>query len=979
MPLNKTIKKGLNARQWEAVGHARGPLLIIAGAGTGKTTVITRRIAWLIEQKLAKPGEILALTFTDKAANEMEERVDQLVPYGYIDVAISTFHAFGDRVLRDHALDLGLRPDYRVLSLADQLIFFQEHIFEFPLKHYKSLGDPIKHVEALIKVISRAKDEDIEPEEFVRWGQKAKEGKGGQSRGEITKQLEVARVYAKYQQLKLKHGLVDFGDQVNLVLKLFRADPAIVKEYQKRYKYILVDEFQDTNYAQFELLKLLAGKSANLTVVGDDDQSIYKFRGAAISNILGFQKVYPKARKIVLTDNYRSTQLILDSAHRLIRFNDPERLEVKAKIDKRLVAVSGEAGRRVEHKHFDRVTSEADWVAKTIKDKYDNQEFKLNDFAILVRSNRDAEPFRQSLDLLGIPHQFSGGGGLYAFPAVKLAVSFLRVIGDLADSASLYELALSELYRLDPLDLQKINTFAGRRNLTLHHVFSHLEESKVESSVFEVLGDLKEDTLKIAKKIMEDIRFYLEYAKRRTTGEVLYQFIKRSGYLSNLTREASAGSEQKLKNLAKFFEQVREFKEIAAVDRVAEFVKYLNVLKEAGDDPESSQPDRDVDAVNIMTIHKAKGLEFGAVFLAALVAEKFPTRARRQPIELPLGLLKEAVPIGDTNLPEERRLFYVGMTRAKRELYLTSAVDYGGKRERKVSQFVLEALDLPRADSAALKRSPAAQIELFAGAPPVILQERPRDKDEIIKLSHYQIDDYLTCPLKYKYIHLVKVPLLPNQQIIYGAALHRAVQAYYTAKKERHKFSEKQLLSAFAANWSSEGFISRQHEEQRFQAGRAALRRFYKADRKRGRSPKFVEKEFTLVEGKVQIKGRIDLVEEEVRTKGLEKKTYIVDFKSTEVSDQDKAQEKVKKSLQLAIYAIAWQRLYKKLPDAVELYFLDSGIVGSLKPAEKELAKAWAEIQKVAAGIRAGDYHATPSSFVCGYCAYNEICPRAVG
>ena len=510
MASEQDILKGLNPEQTKAVAHRAGPLLIIAGAGTGKTTVITRRIAWLIAEKLAKPSEILALTFTDKAANEMEERVDLLVPYGYVDVAISTFHAFGDRVLRDHALDLGLRPDYRVLTLPEQIIFFREHIFSFPLKYYKSLGDPTKHIEALIQVISRAKDEDIAPEEYLSWGQKAMKARKGplsakrqkaikaEDRESLERQTEVAKVYKKYQELKLEKGFVDFGDQVNLTLQLFREQPAALKEYQQKYKYILVDEFQDTNYAQFALLKLLAGKQANITVVGDDDQSIYKFRGAAISNILGFQRVYPRVRKVVLNKNYRSTQAILDPAHRLIRFNDPERLEVKARIDKHLLAVTGSGGKKVEHKHFDRIASEADWVAQTIKES----KFPLKETAILVRSNAEAEPFRQALNLLGIPHQFSGGGGLYVFPEVKLAVSFLRVLGDPADSVALYALALSEIYQLDALDLQKMSTFAGRRNLTLHHVFTHLEG-------FPLLSDLKKESLAKVKKIIERSRAVL--------------------------------------------------------------------------------------------------------------------------------------------------------------------------------------------------------------------------------------------------------------------------------------------------------------------------------------------------------------------------------------------------------------------------------------------------------------------------------------
>jgi DNA helicase-2/ATP-dependent DNA helicase PcrA len=844
------------------------------------------------------------------------------------------------------------------MSQPEQIIFFREHLFELPLKYYKTLGNPTRYAEALLQVISRARDEDVSPEKYLKYAKRALKGIKG--REEVLRDLEVSKVYQKYQALKAEKGLIDFGDQVSLALKLFRQSSKLLKEYQQRYKYILVDEFQDTNYAQFELLKLLAGKSANLTVVGDDDQSIYKFRGAAISNILSFEKVYKKCKKVVLTKNYRSSQAILDAARRLIKHNDPERLEVIASVDKKLVAVLPNGPLPV-HKHFDRVTSEADWVAQVIKEK--NVPFK--DIAILVRSNADAEPFRQSLNLLGIPHQFSGGGGLYAFPEVKLASSFLRVIGDPADSVSLYDLALSEIYRLDPLDLQKINTFASRRNLTLHHVFAHLPE-------FDILADIKPDSRKKIEQIMADIHYYLGFAKHKSTGELLYHFLNRSGFLGALTKTGSLQDENRLQNLARFFERVREFKEVAAVDRVAEFVKHLNVLKEAGEDPESARPDLDIEAVNILTVHKAKGLEWPLVFMVALVDEKFPVRRRKQSIELPSELIKETTPKGDYHLMEERRLFYVAMTRAKNELYLTSAIDYGGKRDRKVSPFVLEALDLPKADISIIKRPAIDQIKLFEAAEPLLPAKRKRTADEIIQLSHYQIDDYLTCPLKYKYVHILHIPLLPNHQIVYGSALHKAVQAYFSAKKQGKKLTEKQLLEIFQNNWSSEGFISRQHEEQRYKNGQVALKRFFKADKKRCRIPQYVEEEFTVLQDKIQVRGRWDLVETE------KDKAYIVDFKSSDVRQQTDADRRARESLQLAIYTLAWHKMFNSLPDGLQLYFLETGLVGTTQKKEADLKKTWEKIKRVADGIRSANFTAIPSYIVCGYCPYREICPSSV-
>ncbi|MFZ5801388.1 MAG: UvrD-helicase domain-containing protein, partial [Candidatus Omnitrophota bacterium] len=280
MPKTKDlILEGLNPNQKEAVTHTRGPLLIIAGAGTGKTTVITRRIANLINKGLARPEEILALTFTDKAALEMQERVDVLVPYGFTDTWIMTFHAFGDRVLRENALEVGLSPDFKVLTRPETAVFFRENLFSFPLKHYRPLSDPTKFIASLITLFSRAKDEDVSVEEFSRFAEGLKE-KAAQNPGdaalkeEAAYQGEIAVCYQKYQELLLKNAKVDFGNQFYLALQLFRDHPRILRRYQQQFKYLLIDEFQDTNYAQFELVKLLSGKDPNLTVVADDDQCV---------------------------------------------------------------------------------------------------------------------------------------------------------------------------------------------------------------------------------------------------------------------------------------------------------------------------------------------------------------------------------------------------------------------------------------------------------------------------------------------------------------------------------------------------------------------------------------------------------------------------------------------------------------------------------------------------------------------------------
>ncbi len=327
----------LNIEQKEAVTYTDGPLLIIAGAGTGKTKVITHRIANLIATKRARPEQILAVTFTEKAANEMEERVDVLIPYSYSFVEISTFNSFGEKVLRNYGHELGYAVDINLLDDVEQAIFFREHLFQFPLDYYRPLSSPARFIQELLGTIKKLKQEDISPEAYQFYANELlKKAENKVKKEEATKHLEIAHVYAKYQDLLKQEGKIDFEDQILIVVELFKKRPSILQEFQEKYRYILVDEFQDTNYIQFELLKQMAEKHKNITVVGDDDQSIFRFRGASLSNILNFRDVYPDYKKIVLNKNYRSTQPILDASYQLIKHNNPDRLEVQENINKKI-------------------------------------------------------------------------------------------------------------------------------------------------------------------------------------------------------------------------------------------------------------------------------------------------------------------------------------------------------------------------------------------------------------------------------------------------------------------------------------------------------------------------------------------------------------------------------------------------------------------------------------------------------------------
>jgi DNA helicase-2/ATP-dependent DNA helicase PcrA len=977
------ILDGLNQRQREAVTHERGPLLIVAGAGTGKTTVITRRIAWLIAERRARPEEILALTFTDKAAAEMEERVDTLVPYGYADVEISTFHAFGDRVLREHALEIGLTPDVRVLNRAEQVIFLRERLFELPLSHYRPLGDPTRHLQALITLISRCKDEDVVPQEYQAHAERlAREAASSPdyetARERAVQQRELAATYARYQELMARAGCVDFGDQIVLVLRLLRSRPYVLAGYQRRFRHVLVDEFQDTNHAQFELVKLLAARHGNVACVCDDDQAIYRWRGAAISNVLGFLERYPEARQVVLTESYRSHQNILDAAYRLIVHNNPDRLEVRSGIGKHLVAVREREGSTPIHLHYETGTQEADAVAAMIHDKIAAGAWRPDDVAVLVRSNSDADQFLRSLNLKGVPWTFSGNSGLYGRPEIRLLIAFLRSLVHTDESVSLHYLASSDLYDVPIVDLTRCSTYADRRHI---HLFDVLRRA---SAIRELRDEVSDAGQAAIRHLVADLERYMELAREVPTGEVLYQLIKDSGWLTRMYRAETARDVAETKNIAKFFDRIRSASQALRYDNVREFVKHLDALIEAGEDPAVAEAEAETPAVRVLTVHKAKGLEFLVVFLVNLVQDRFPLRHRRDALELPVELMKDALPAGDHHLQEERRLAYVGMTRARRELYLTSAGDYGGGRRRKVSQFVLEALDLPRDAARPFTARAVEEIERFG--PPAVSDDAaivPLPPAAELILSHKQIDDYQTCPLKYQNVHIKRIPIRRHHAVAYGAVVHKVVEYYLRRRAVGNYTPLEDLLAVYDRAWAgedilrdrpgasepAEGFLTREHEEARKAAGREALGRFWHQEEADGVKPTWVEKEFGFTLGLERVRGRYDRVDEDLLG------AVIIDYKTSDVTRQKDADRRVATNLQLKMYALAWREMTGRLPQRVELRFIDANVIGRHAPTADDVEEAIAAVKAAAAGIRARRFEATPSWGACRSCAYNQICP----
>jgi DNA helicase-2/ATP-dependent DNA helicase PcrA len=472
---------------------------------------------------------------------------------------------------------------------------------------------------------------------------------------------------------------------------------------------------------------------------------------------------------------------------------------------------------------------------------------------------------------------------------------------------------------------------------------------------------------------LDDLEKFLTLSREETTGRLLYSFLTDTGYLKKLTHDINLEKENKIQNIAKFFNIVRNFELVAKEDRVMNFVNYLGLLIDAGDDPETAEVDLDADAVEVLTIHKAKGLEFRVVFMVNLVNGRFPVSHRRHPIELPDELIKEMLPEGDFHTQEERRLFYVGLTRAKEEIYLTSAVDYGGARMRRVSQFVIESLGNDIKEQEKQKISALEKIQRFSPPKEAVIQAVSQiPKTELVALSFYQIDDYLTCPLKYKYVHILRVPIMEHHTVVYGRAMHEAVTKYFQFKMVGKPMQLAELLNAFKESFDPQGFLDEKHQKERFRVGENALVRFFKEEEKLDSRPVYIEKDFSFIYDNNKIRGRFDRIDM------VADEAIIIDFKTSEITKQKDADKRAKESTQLALYALAYKNIFGKLPKEVRLHFLESGLVGRDVKDGKDLEKVKEKITEVSSGIRQRNFAATPAYLACGYCAYNQICPSAM-
>lgn len=972
----------MNEDQKKAIIYNQKPLLIIAGAGTGKTWVITEKIKYLIAQKIARPEEILALTFTEKAAQEMQERVDKVMPYGYFQMIISTFHSFADQILKEEGNAIGLNSQFKLMTTAETVLFLKKNLFLFNLKYFRPLTNPEKFLLDLLNHFSRLQDENITPEEYLNWAKKNLNKKKKMQKNEevieAEKYLELALAYKTYQFLKIKSQVMDFGDLIFYTIELFKKRPNILKNYQQKFKFVLVDEFQDTNIAQYELIKLLCPpkKNPKLTVVGDDSQSIYKFRGASVSNILNFMSDYPQAKLITLLKNYRSCQSILDAAYRLIQYNNPDTLEAKLKINKKLIAQKKDQEHSLNFIFTDSPEEEAEFVAKEIlklKEKYQYQQI-----AVLSRANDHAEIFIRAFARYGIPYQFLGPGMLYKQPEIKDLIAYLKVLYNLEDSVSLFRVLNMEIFNLDSRDLNLLVSMAKNTTLSLFEtieVYLSFFYPQIYQKEFEIykkyLPLLKKETKETLFKIYSMINRHLKLAKKNSAGQILFYFLEDTGYLAKLVNYKTQKDEKIALNISKFFNKLKTYEmenEDASINAV---VEYLEMSLQLGESPLVSTNDfNQINAVNILTVHSAKGLEFPVVFLVNLTSGRFPTYNRKEAIPIPEALIKEILPVGDFHLQEERRLFYVGLTRAMDKVYLTASRFYGeGKREQKISPFVFEALGEETIKKLLIKNeTKKKQLILFdffkEKEEPII-----KEKINFENLSYTQIETFQLCPLQYKYQFISKIPTLPQASASFGESIHNTLYIFYQEFIKNKKINKERLIEIFNQQWIPIGYNSKLHQLKMKKEGEKILINFYEKFHHQNINIIGLEKKFKVkINNQISVVGKIDRIDK------IEKgKIEIIDYKTGKVPEE----KEIDKNLQLPIYALAVKNIFsdnKRLDNIVlTFYYLSENKKISKVITNKEILKVKKKIVDIVESIKKSNFLPKVGPW-CDFCPFQMIC-----
>jgi DNA helicase-2/ATP-dependent DNA helicase PcrA len=974
-PLEESGLK-LNDAQRRAIRHGEGPLLVIAGAGTGKTRVITERIRHLLLSDDSLSGEnILGLTFTKKAAGEMKGRVVKVTGERGKAVTLATFHSFCETLLAE------ADPKRVMLDEFDHWILLRRNLRRLRLEKYRRLADPGQFLNDFVEFFSRCQDELVSGEDYQRYAaglaarlEAAREMLDEDTLAErletVALQQELARAYRASEELLREKNRVSFGSLITGAVGLLERDAQLRDALQKKYRYILVDEFQDTNIAQLRLMELLAGRTRNIVAVGDNDQAIYRFRGASfgsfklfLERFAGWKEGQDSTRfRVALTENYRSTPNILRVAMQVMGQNT-----VSADFPKKVLSPNKPPGEKIRIVELATPEEESRWVASELE-RIHGTGRRWKDFAVLYRQHAHRDHLVEELSRRKIPFVIARLS-ILEHPLVRDVLAYLRLIAAPYDDIACARVLAAPAWHLEAADLVRLATRARKEKKVIYDLLQVPQGKLAFDRSQAALGQLVEFVSSQRKKL-----------KRCTAREIL-------GALTEWLEIPQRAKEQDRKCVKRLAEFMKEWEPKSETRGLAEFIEYLDYYAQAGG-VVSLEDDAPVDAVQLMTVHGAKGLEFPQVFLLRVNNRAFPATERSRVFEFPAELMKEGAPAEQFHIQEERRLFYVALTRAEERLTITTLTEKKGKVPVFIEDIVMEPAIKRQDVRQIMPKLPAARKEdratedLWEDAPLFRAAEEPgrifsRIADwaeefrppspEPLTLSPSALSGYRTCPQKYLFGYLWSLREGPKAAITFGAVMHTTIKRFVDQLRKGVKLPFDEVQRIFETEWNSKGFEDEYQEEEYKKDGLEQLRAFHAG--MMAELPQALEQEKTFelpLDNNVIIKGRID----QINALGNKRDVEIVDYKT----GRPKKDADAKKDLQLSLYALAVKEILELEPVRLVFHYLQNNQRQETTRDAKQLDEAQRVVQEAAADIRAGEFPAK-RGFVCRNCAYKPICP----
>jgi len=966
----------LNDAQRRAITHAEGPLLVIAGAGTGKTRVITERIRHLLQSDPSLSGEnILGLTFTDKAAGEMKARVVKTVGERAKDVTLKTFHAFCESLLKD------TDPYSRMLDKVDHWILLRRNISRLQLDRYRRLAEPGQFLNDFVEFFSRCQDELISCEDYQEYA----DGLAAQLEAErneldadtlaerretVAREQEIARAYRASEDLLREKKCSSFGTLITGAVGLLERNATLRAALQSRFRYILVDEFQDTNIAQLRLLELVVNETKNIFAVGDNDQAIYRFRGASFGSFKLFLERFAGWRegqdstkfRVSLTENYRSTPNILRVATQVIGQNT-----VSADFPKKVLSTHKPEGEKIRIVELATPEDEARWVAGELE-RIHKAGRRWRDFAVLYRAHNHRDDLVRELARRKIPFVISRLS-ILEHPLVKDVLAYLRLIATPYDDIAIARVLAAPAWQLAPADLVRFAERARKERARIYDVLQSQQPPLPFDPSHSALTDLLAFTTAQRKTM-----------KRRDARHILADLFE----WLEVYQRAPEQDRDYIKRLAEF---VKEWEDKSDTRKLPELIEYLDYFEQANG-AVCLEDDALGDAVRLMTVHGAKGLEFSHVFVLRVNKNKFPQPERPHVFEFPAALMKEGAPEEQFHNQEERRLFYVALTRAEDRLTITSLVEKKGRVPPFIEDILMEPSiqrrDLLRlAPKAAANAANGAQPAAAAAAtgslfaPPV---DRPKIFSRIaewaetflpappepLELNPSAVDSYRRCPQKYLFTYLWSLQEGAKATLTFGRVMHSTIRRVMAEFKKGNPLPFEEVQRLFETEWSAAGFEDDYQEGEYKKDGLEQLRALHQAVLQETPEILELEKTFALpVENDVVLKGRIDQINSLGRGD-----VEIVDYKTGKAKKETEA----RRDLQLSIYAIAAKEIFELNPARLVFHYLQDNSRQETTRSAKQLDEAQEIVQEVAADIRARSFPAK-EGFICRSCAYRPICP----